>query len=204
VAAKGTQGQRNSDPGDSNIVRAVARPADGRHWQKRRLRRLGQTPVARVVNRNVETITVHRQRAESARTFQQHLADWVTRFAGSMAFVYLHVVWFGVWIFVNLGVSEFDPSFSDLTMTVSLEAIFLSVFVLVSQNRQSELADRRAELDLQVNLLNEYETTRILKLVRKIAEHSSIQMDADPELDELIRDVDPEQLLRKIEKKSQS
>jgi uncharacterized membrane protein len=100
-------------------------------------------------------------------------------------------------------VVEFDPAFADPTMIVSLEAIFLSVFVLVSQNRQSELANRRDELDLKVNLLDEYETTRILKLVRKIAEHIGISLEADLELEELMRDVDPEQLLTKIENNSQ-
>ena len=84
--------------------------------------------------------------------------------------VYLHAVWFIVWITINLrwipGVKPFDPfPFGLLTMIVSLEAIFLSTFVLVSQNRMTVLADKRADLDLQINLLSEYEVTRILTLV---------------------------------------
>ena len=116
-----------------------------------------------------------------------------------MTFVYLHVAWFGIWIAVNVGMMRFDPSFADLTMIVSLEAIFLSVFVLVSQNRQGELADRRAELDLQINLLDERETTRILALVSALAQKAGIDCD-DPELDELTNDVEPEQVLNHIEK----
>ena len=154
--------------------------------------------VTQVIERNVESLLKDRQRADAARTFQQHLADWITRFAGSMTFVYLHVGWFAIWIAANLGVVKFDPSFAGLTMIVSLEAIFLSVFVLVSQNRQSEMADRRAELDLQINLLDEHETTRILTLVTALAQKAGIDC-ADTELEELKNDVEPEHVLEHIE-----
>jgi uncharacterized membrane protein len=99
-------------------------------------------------------------------------------FSGSMPFAYFHVVFFAVWIAANLGVLHvpaFDPyAFGLLTTIVSLEAIFLSTCVLVSQNRQAVIAERRSELDLQINLLTEYEVTRILMLVDRLAKERNI------------------------------
>jgi uncharacterized membrane protein len=98
------------------------------------------------------------------RTFhraQTHAADRITAFSGSMTFVYLHVAWFGLWVAVNvglhlLGLPRFDPfPFGLLTMIVSLEAIFLGTFVLISQNRQSQRADIRSQLDFENNLRSE-------------------------------------------------
>src|SRR3989442_2323273 len=91
------------------------------------------------------------------RTEQNRLTDAITNFAGSMPFVYLHSVWFGVWILINLGLAgaslAFDKfPFGLLTMIVSLEAIFLSTFVMISQNRQAARADVRAKLDFETNL----------------------------------------------------
>lgn len=90
------------------------------------------------------------------RRLQDRMADRITDFAGSMAFVYLHVVWFAVWIVVNVTGWRFDPfPFGLLTLIVSLEAIFLSTFVMISQNRESARSDLRAELDFETNALSE-------------------------------------------------
>jgi uncharacterized membrane protein len=94
------------------------------------------------------------------RTEQNRLTDGITNFAGSMPFVYLHAVWFGVWVLVNLGLAgaalAFDRfPFGLLTMIVSLEAIFLSTFVMISQNRQAARADIRSELDFENNIRGE-------------------------------------------------
>jgi uncharacterized membrane protein len=94
------------------------------------------------------------------RTEQNRLTDGITNFAGSMSFVYLHAVWFGVWVLVNLGLAgaalAFDRfPFGLLTMIVSLEAIFLSTFVMISQNRQAARADIRSELDFENNIRGE-------------------------------------------------
>ena len=97
------------------------------------------------------------------------LADAITSLSGSMLFVYLHILWFGAWLLVNtghMGIKPFDPfPYGLLTMIVSLEAIFLSTFVLISQNRFSDAADRRAELSLQIGLLAEHEITRVLQML---------------------------------------
>ncbi|MCU1460966.1 MAG: hypothetical protein JWO37_1041 [Acidimicrobiales bacterium] len=97
---------------------------------------------------------------DALRDAQDRAADLITSFAGSLNFVYLHSVWFSVWILLNIGLIgasiEFDKyPFGLLTMIVSLEAIFLSTFVMVSQNRQAARADVRAELDFETNLRSE-------------------------------------------------
>ena len=174
--------------------------------KRRQLERCEKPELAEIVERNIRLIDEHHQEAEREKSFQDHVADWLTGWAGSMSFVWLHAIWFGVWILWNeggLGVTPFDPfPYGLLTTIVSLEAIFLSTFVLVSQNRQGELADRRSELDLQINLLTEYELTRALTLIDRIAKKMDVTECDDDELEQLEQDVEPEAVLRKLEKKS--
>lgn len=159
--------------------------------------------LADIIERNIQTLIEMRRRSEAKKTFQDHVADVITQFSGSMLFVYLHILLFGGWILINLGhtpLKPFDPfPFNLLTMVVSLEAIFLSTFVLVSQNRMGEVADKRADLDLQINLVAEHEITRILMLVDAIADHLGLEAGRNPELDELERDVPAEVVLEEIE-----
>jgi uncharacterized membrane protein len=119
-----------------------------------------------------------------------------------VVFVYLHVVWFAVWIAWNLGAlgaKPFDPyPFGLLTMIVSLEAIFLSTFVLISQNRLSEDADRRANLHLQIGLLSEHEITRALQMLEQIQSKIGVEPDAGSDLKELETEVRPEDVLGEI------
>src|SRR6266516_2126837 len=115
------------------------------------------------------------------RTVEERIADRITSFAGSMRFVYLHTAWFGLWIVINLGLfsaavagllQPFDPfPFGLLTMVVSLEAIFLSTFVMISQNRQANVADLRAEMDYQVNVKAEAEICKILAMLEALVAH---------------------------------
>lgn len=157
----------------------------------------------RVVERNISALLDRRREEERAKSFQDRLANRITRFAGSMTFVYLHAVIFGLWILINVGwlpiVPRFDPSLVILAMEASVEAIFLSTFVLITQNRMSAMADKRADLDLQISLLAEHEITRLITLVRAIADRMNIEASHDPELSELSRDVQPERVLDKIE-----
>lgn len=163
----------------------------------------GRRGMARVVERNVRALLARRAEEDQAKTRSERIADGVTRFAGSMTFVYIHLAMYGAWILVNLGavpgVPRFDPTFVILAMEASVEAIFLSTFVLISQNRMSALADKRADLDLQISLLSEHEITRMLSLVQQMAAKMQIEEAEDPELDELARDVHPEKVLDKIE-----
>jgi len=159
--------------------------------------------MARVVERNIRALVAHRQEEQVNRNRQERIADAVTAFTGSMRFVYIHLLMFGLWIFINLGwlpiVPKFDPSFVVLAMVASVEAIFLSTFVLISQNRMAALADKRADLDLQVSLLAEHEVTRLITLVAAMAERMGIDQARDPELTELARDVKPEKVIETME-----
>jgi uncharacterized membrane protein len=161
--------------------------------------------LADVVERNIDTIIQIRRERERTKTLQDRVADRITAFSGSMPFFYLHVLWFAVWMAINLRwtpLQAFDPfPFGLLTMVVSLEAIFLSTFVLVSQNRMGVVADQRADLDLQINLLAEHEITRILKLVDAMADRMGVNPDRDRETDELEQDVSPQVLLQEIEER---
>ncbi len=154
--------------------------------------------LAGVLHRNIEAVLERRSAEEKARRPADRLADSVTTFAGSMTFVYLHLAFFGTWIVCNIpGVPlpKFDPSFVILAMWASVEAIFLSTFVLISQNRMAEVADRRADLNLQISLLAEHEVTRLIHLVTAIGVHLNLEEARHPEIDELKKDVEPEKVL---------
>ena len=159
--------------------------------------------MARVVDRNIRALLEQRQEEQGSRTREERIADAVTRFTGSMRFVYIHLVMFGTWIAINLGVlpgiPRFDRSFVVLAMVASVEAIFLSTFVLISQNRMAALADKRADLDLQVSLLAQHEITRLITLVAAVAERMGLDQAHDPELSELARDVRPENVMKTME-----
>ncbi len=164
-----------------------------------------------IVRKNTVAIAEMQRKVTDARSVGGRIADAITDFTGSLAFVYLHVVWFGLWIPLNVGLvhipllSEFDPfPFGLLTMIVSLEAIFLSTFVLISQNRLAQASEKRAELDLQVNLLSEQKATKVLEMLDQI----TIQLDQmgsrfnfkhDPEVEALKVSPEPQEVLQVIE-----
>jgi uncharacterized membrane protein len=159
--------------------------------------------LASILERNIRTVIAQQDRLSKRRSLQDKLADAITAFSGHMSFVYFHVAWFAVWIGWNLGAfgaRPFDPfPFGLLTMIVSLEAIFLSTFVLISQNRISLEADRRANLDLQIGLLTEHEITRGLKMLDQIHHHLGLKEEAGTDLKELETEVRPEDVLQEIE-----
>jgi uncharacterized membrane protein len=100
-----------------------------------------------------------------------------------------------------LQLTPFDPfPFGLLTMVVSLEAIVLSTFVLITQNRMADMSDERADLDLQINLLAEYEITKILKLTDAIADHLGLREGKDPELNDLKMEIMPEEVLKEMDR----
>ena len=115
-------------------------------------------------------------------TAENKAADKITSFAGTMSFVYLHSFWFGLWVLINLGVLgaglEFDKfPFGLLTLIVSLEAIFLSTFVMISQNRQANAAEVRSELDYQTDVKAEKEIDIIMKTLQRLAEKQGVKVD---------------------------
>lgn len=164
-------------------------------------------PIAGVLERNIQALLARKRQEEKRKSLQDRVADSMTGFTGSMLFVYLHLGLFGLWIAINLGwvpgIPRFDPSFVVLAMAASVEAIFLSTFVLITQNRMAAAADKRAELDLQISLLAEHEITRLLTLVRSMAQRMGLQESADPELNELAADVQPEHVLDRMEQSAE-
>jgi uncharacterized membrane protein len=103
---------------------------------------------------NINTIVHIEEQALKQRTWQDHLSDAIANFVGSIPFVVMHVIWFGIWVALNAGIWRFDPyPFALLCMLVSLEGVLLSTFVLIKQNRMGQRADHRTHLDLQINLL---------------------------------------------------
>jgi uncharacterized membrane protein len=131
-----------------------------------------QTDTA--IRRNIEAVAKLEENFIKNRSLADKLADWIGGFSGSVTFVLLHVVVYGSWIAINLKliprIAVFDPyPFLLLSVVVSIEAIFLSTFVLMKQNRMSRRADQRNHLDLQINLLAEREMTTVLQLLRRIS-----------------------------------
>jgi uncharacterized membrane protein len=161
-----------------------------------------QSGMAHVVERNIHALLARRRQEERDASWQDRLAQRITFFTGSMRFVYLHLVLFGLWVVVNLPwvpLPHFDPTYVVLAMVASVEAIFLSTFILITQNRMTAQTEKRADLDLQISLLAEHEITRLITLVTAIAAHLEVDAAHDPELPELAQDVAPEQVLDTME-----
>ncbi|MEH2302559.1 MAG: DUF1003 domain-containing protein [Nostoc sp.] len=163
--------------------------------------------LSKVIQRNIRTLIRLRAKAANKRNLQDRIADIITSFSGHIVFVYVHLVWFGAWIILNtgkLGVHPFDPfPYGLLTMVVSLEAIFLSTFVLISQNQLSQESEYRANLNLQIALLTEHEVTRVLQMLDAIQDKMGIENDEDSELADLEMETKPEDVLVEIERLQQ-
>ena len=161
------------------------------------------TTAEELTQQNVEAMRKLEQLSLAKRSMADHLAAFVARFCGSMAFVWAHVLIFGGWLVFNTlpGLPHFDPyPFTFLTLVVSLEAIFLSSFILISQNYEMRITERRSRLDLQINLLSEQENTKMLQLLARIARQVGANCDDDPEIQALEEATRPEALVRQIEK----
>jgi uncharacterized membrane protein len=158
--------------------------------------------LSKVIEKNIRTIIHLRTKAANERSLQSRIADVITSFSGRMIFAYVHIVWFGIWIVLNtgwFGLRAFDPfPYGLLTMIVSLEAIFLSTFVLISQNRLSEETERRADLHLHIGLLTEHELTRVLQMLDAIQDKLNIVDHVNSDLADLEMETKPEDVLAEI------
>jgi len=170
-----------------------------------------KTPPARSVSthieRNVRAIAQLEREAMAERTSADRVSDAIAKVAGSAGFVAFHAVYFTVWITLNVGlvpsVPIFDPyPFSFLTLVVSLEAIFLSIFVLMAQNRAARLGDRRAHLDLQVDLLAERELTAMLHMLRALCAKEKVVLDdVGTDVKDLLEETDVSELASNLDEK---
>lgn len=146
-----------------------------------------------------------RARAQAQRRSIEIIADNITAFFGNISFAILHIIWFIVWILINLelvpGLEPFDPyPFGLLTMIVSLEAIFLSVFVLLSQNREAQISDLREEIDFQINQHAEQEITQLIKMTNEIHQHLGLSKQPNPAVKKMMQALDTEQIEAEIKK----
>jgi uncharacterized membrane protein len=152
--------------------------------------------------RNVRKIADLDQAAHARLSTSDRIASAISCFVGSMPFVWFHVIFFTAWILWNtvLPVPRIDPfPFTFLTLVVSLEAIFLSTFIMIAENRQEEISDRRSQLDLQINLLAEQENTKQLQLLEDIARKLGIDPAKHPGVRALEEATKPEKLIQQID-----
>lgn len=165
--------------------------------------RPGRSRATPLLDRNVRAVIEHAAEEERSKPTADRVAMTIWRFAGTMNFVYFHIVVFGLWAALDLGwisgIRNFDPTFTILGTTAAVEAIFLSAFVLMAQLRMAATADKRNQLDVQVSLVAEQEITHILRLVAAMSERMNIEEANDPEIQELLRELKPRDVLDRIE-----
>ena len=158
--------------------------------------------VADVTRHNVQAMRRLEELANAQRSLADRVAATVAELCGSMRFVWIHVALFAAWILCNVlpGLPHFDPyPFTFLTLCVSLEAIFLSSFILISQNYEMRISERRNQMDLQINLLAEQENTKMLQLLERIAVQVGVELDDVDEIRALEQATRPETLAHQID-----
>jgi uncharacterized membrane protein len=165
--------------------------------------------VPGVTQRNIDAIAQLEQEFSRQRTPLDRVSDGITAFVGSVQFVIAHAALILAWVLVNFALPErgaFDPyPFTFLNLLLGVETVFLSTFVLMSQNRQNHQADRWAHLDLQVSLLAEQETTKMLQMLRQISDHLGLkQVARDKELREMVQTTHVEVLVEELDQARES
>ena len=167
-----------------------------------------QTGPIRAVEENVDAIKSWDRAALLKRSRLERLSDRITSAAASSVSLVAHAIWFSAWIAINTGLlpvlAPFDPfPFPFLTMTTSLEAIFLALFVLASQNRLAKQSDLRANLDLQIDLLAEREMTAVLHLLNDIGNHLKVETNVTTDqISDLIKKTDMKALADRVDPES--
>ena len=158
--------------------------------------------VEQLTRRNVQRIQALERREHKKATAADRIADRITNFSGSIAFVWITILLIGGWVGANLLLparERIDPfPFPLLTLVLSIEAIFLSIFILMSQSRAARVSDKRSHLDLQLNLLAEQENTKMLALLESIGRAVGAEVD-DPDVRTLKQATKPEALSRQID-----
>jgi uncharacterized membrane protein len=162
--------------------------------------------ITATAKKNIATVAQLEQELLRQRSRIDRVSDAVTRFVGSIKFVVAHVIWFSGWLLINTGrvggVRPFDPyPFNFLGLMVGLEAIFLSTFVLMSQNRQRRHTEHWDHLELQISLLSEQEMTKMLQMLQTICDALGLEKTTrDRELKEMVRHTPVEVLAQELER----
>jgi uncharacterized membrane protein len=156
--------------------------------------------LAPVVQRNIKALVDRRREDEEARSAHYRFADSISAHIGSMRFVAVQLVLVLAWVLANRGLN-FDRHYIGLSTVAAVESIFLTAFVLISQNRMRALANERAELDVQMTLLAEHEITQMMRVLDAVAEKVGVPADIREDTEELIDEVEPEQVLEEISRR---
>jgi uncharacterized membrane protein len=163
------------------------------------------TPFQEEIKRSRKVIKSFKAKADKNRSFTERFADWMTGTFGTVHFLIINVIVFAIWIIINSrlipGIPVFDPfPHGYLTTIVSLEAIVLAIFVLISQNRQTKVDELREEVNYQIGIISEKEITKILTLLTKIAEKNKIDLSKDEILEEMLQPTNTESIEKALEK----
>ena len=184
------------------MSRYTKREAPGRSARTSRERLIAGS-VEDLTRRNVERIQALEQAEHDKASTADRVADAITRFSGSIGFVWINVLLAGGWMAFNLLLpvrERVDPfPFPLLTLVLSIEAIFLAIFILMSQNRAAQVSDKRSHLDLQLNLLGEQENTKMLLMLRRIAKAVGAEGCDDEDVEAMAQATEPEALSRQID-----
>jgi len=156
--------------------------------------------LAPVVQRNIKALVDRRREHEDARAAHYRFADGISAHIGSMRFVAAQLVLVLVWVLANRGWS-FDRHYAGLSTVAAVESVFITAFVLISQNRMRALSNERAELDVQMTLLAEHEITQIMRVLDAVAEKVGVPAEIREDTEELIDEVEPEEVLEEISRR---
>jgi uncharacterized membrane protein len=163
----------------------------------------GSDSAEELTRRNVDRVLALETTEKGKATTADRVADAITSFSGSMRFVWVNVLLFAGWVVFNLALPKprrFDPfPFSLLTLVLSVEAIFLSIFILISQNRAARVSEKRSHLDLQLNLLSEQENTKMLLMLEQIGHAVGAEVSGIPDVSILAQPTRPEALSEQID-----
>lgn len=164
----------------------------------------GESDLSGALARNIEAIARRREADVASASGGVRVAMAVGRMIGRMRFVYANIAFYAAWVAGSRGwlpgIPAFDPDFYLVGSVASVESIFLSIFILIAQNRAAAAADRRDDLSLQVGLLAEHEITQLIKLTAAIAEKLGIDPEHHSDIADLQTDVAPEAVLDRIER----
>jgi len=161
-----------------------------------------------LTRRNVERVMALESSEQAKATAADRVADAITTFSGSIRFVWITVILVGGWIAANLMLPRHDRvdpfPFPLLTLVLSVEAIFLSIFILMSQNRAAKVSDKRGHLDLQLNMLTEQENTKMLQMLEDIGRSVGAEFCSGPEVEVLAEATQPEALSQQIDQAAEA
>jgi len=171
-------------------------------------RRSSPNTAADLTRRNVERVMALESSEHAKATAADRVADAITAFSGSIRFVWITVILVGGWIGANLVLPRHDRvdpfPFPLLTLVLSVEAIFLSIFILMSQNRAAKVSDKRGHLDLQLNMLTEQENTKMLRMLEDIGRVVGAEFCSGPEVEVLAEAIQPEALSQQIDQAAEA